>query len=149
MEDAEASRKSAEQKLEGYKAQVAPTRSKIEAFGQRYISLQESYQSLQHAFQQSERNCLNEQSLRKSLDPRLKAAEMRVVELEASSQSFIFPTHPHRPCPLPATQVLEHALLPISLSYGVADQIHAQEWRQRGRDLINKGSCRFSIESSE
>ena len=82
MEEAEGKRKRAEDELEKYKAQIAPTRAKIEAFGKRFVDMEQNYRLSQQALQQSEARRGAEQKARAALEPRLKAAEIRIVELE-------------------------------------------------------------------
>lgn len=82
VEEAEAKRKQAEAELEKHKAQIAPTRTKIEAFGKRFVDLEQSYRLSQEALQRTEARCNAEQKAKAALEPRLKAAESRVVELE-------------------------------------------------------------------
>ena len=86
VERAEAERKAAEEELEGYKAQVAPTKAKIEAFGKKFVSLQESYQAMQQRLRQTEAKCTAEHRARIALEPRVKTAETRVIELEVRFQ---------------------------------------------------------------
>lgn len=82
VEEAEGKRKQAEAELEKHKAQIAPTRTKIEAFGKRFVDLEQSYRLSQEALQRTEARCNAEQKAKAALEPRLKAAESRVVELE-------------------------------------------------------------------
>ena len=81
--EAEDKRKQAEDELEKHKAQIAPTRVKIEAFGKSFVDLEQNYRSSQHALQLSDARCGMEQKARAALEPRLKAAESRIMELEA------------------------------------------------------------------
>ena len=71
--------------MDKHRAQIAPTRAKIEAFGQKYMELEQNYRQAQQTLHQKEARCSAEQKARAALEPRLKAAESRIVELEASS----------------------------------------------------------------
>ena len=90
VEKAQDEKKVAEEGLERHKAQVAPTRAKIEALGQRFMSLQESNGRLEAALQHSKRRWASECKAREALDPRLKTAEDRIKELEACSLLVFF-----------------------------------------------------------
>lgn len=81
-ERAEAERKAAKDGLEQHKAQVAPTRAKIEALGQRFVSLQDSHSRLEAALRRSEQLRASESRSKEALEPRLKTAEDRIKELE-------------------------------------------------------------------